>query len=558
MERHIFLGLTLFALIVAVIGCGKKVIQSKADVNEVVAQVNKFVPVQLKFDPSLLDANETEALKKIVQAAMFMDEIFLNQVYSKNEALQIELMDSFGPENEPYLQLFQIMFGPFNRLEEDKPFINNEPKPEGANFYPEDMTKAEFLDWIETHPEDKAEFEDTFTRIVREDGQLKAVPYSEVYDSWLKPAAQLLREAADLTRDASLKKYLLSRADAFLSNDYYQSDMDWMDLESKIEVVIGPYEVYEDKLFNYKAAFEAFVTIVDPVESEKLEVIEQYLDDLERSLPVKDEYKNFNRGSDSPVKVVQEVFSAGDTKAGVQTLAFNLPNDERVRQAKGSKKVMLKNIAEAKFNKIYLPIAQIVLAPEMLPKISFEHWFTHILMHETTHGLGPGIIKRADGTETTVQKMIKETYSAIEECKADVGGMYTFAYLCDQGVFSPELEEGIYPTFLGGIFRSVRFGAEEAHGKANMIAFNFLLEKGGYVYDPVAQKYAIDYEKIRPAIKELLNKLLTIEAEGDYEGAKALIEKYGEMPEHMQQVLTKLDEVPVDIRPEFEVLKLFQ
>jgi hypothetical protein len=558
MERYIFHLFTLLVLMVAAVGCGKKVIESTAEVTEVAAQVNKFAPVHLRFDPKLLDANETAALEKIVQAATFMDEIFLNQVYSQNEALQIELLDNYVPETEPYLQLFQIMFGPFNRLEEDKPFINHLPKPVGANFYPEEMTKSEFLEWIETHPADKAAFEDTFTRIVRKNGNLVAVPYSEAYKVWLKPAAQLLREAAELTQNASLKKYLLSRADAFLSNDYYQSDMDWMDLDSQIEVVIGPYEVYEDKMFNYKAAFEAFVTIVDPVESKKLEVIGQYLNELEQSLPIKDAYKNFNRGVSSPVKVVQEVFSAGDTKAGVQTLAFNLPNDERVRQAKGSKKVMLKNIAEAKFEKIYLPIAQIVLSPEMLAKISFDHWFTHVLMHEATHGLGPGIIKQADGSETTVQKLIKETYSAIEECKADVGGMYTYAYLCNQGVFPAGLEEGIYPTFLGGIFRSVRFGAEEAHGKANLIAFNFILEKGGYSYDPATQTYAVDYLNIRAAVKDLLNKLLTIEAEGDYAGAKALIEQYGKMPEHMQQVLTQLGAVPVDIRPEFEILKILQ
>jgi len=558
MERLIFFISTLLFVIIIVTGCGKKAIESMAEVQEVTAQVNKFAPVHLRYDPQWLNADETAALEKIVQAATFMDAIFLNQVYSQNEALQIELLDNYVPETEPYLQLFQIMFGPFNRLEDDKPFINQHAKPLGANFYPEDMTQAEFLEWIENHPADKALFEDTFTQIIRDGDHLRAVPYSEAYQAWLKPAADLLREAAKLTKNPSLSKYLTSRADAFLSNDYYQSDMDWMDLDSEIEVVIGPYEVYEDKMFNYKAAFEAFVTIVDPIESKKLEVIGHYLDELEHSLPLDDQHKNFTRGTASPVKVVQEVFSAGDTKAGVQTLAFNLPNDERVRQVKGSKKVMLKNIAEAKFEKIYTPIAQIVLSPEMLPRISFDHWFTHVLMHEATHGLGPGMIKQADGSEINVQKLLKETYSVIEECKADVGGMFTFAYLCQKAVFPENMEAGIYPTFLGGIFRSVRFGAEEAHGKANLIAFNFISEKGGYVFDPVAQKYAVDTLKIRPAVLALLNKLLTIQAEGDYDAAKALIEQYGKMPEDMQQVLTKLAQIPVDIRPEFEILKMIQ
>ncbi len=546
----------LFVFIgVVMIGCEKKIIQSKADLAYVTKQAGKFAPVTIKYDVTILNENEAKALKKIVEAAKLMDEIFRRQVYSQNILLRDELAQYQQPEWKPYQDLFEIMFGPFDRLEEDKPFLTNTPKPLGANFYPEDMTKEEFTKWIETHPELKDSLEHTFTRIERKNKKLVVVPYSQAYIAFLGPAAKLLQEAAELTQNASLKRYLNSRAASFLSNDYYQSDMDWMDLDSEIEVVIGPYEVYEDRLFGYKASFEAFVTVVDPVESEKLAIVGQHLDELEQNFPIKDEYKNFRRGKYSPVKVVQEVFSAGDTKAGVQTLAFNLPNDERVREAKGSKKVMLKNIAEAKFNKIYLPIAQTALAESMIPMISFDNWFTHILMHEVSHGLGPGKLVLKDGTETTIQKQLKETYSAIEECKADIGGMFTYAQLCQMGVFPKEQEPGIYPTFLGGIFRSVRFGAAEAHGKANMIAFNFITEKGGYTYDPATEKFAIVDDKIRDAVKALFNTLLTIEAEGNYEGAKQLIEKYSKVPENMQKVLDKLQGIPVDIKPEFEILK---
>ncbi|HDI52047.1 MAG TPA: peptidase [Bacteroidetes bacterium] len=554
MYRSSIILCLLFSTVILA-GCGKKVIQTRADATYVAEQVAKFVPVTIKYDQSLLDENETKALKKIVEAAKYMDEIFLRQVYSKNESIREELMTSTDPSNKPYQELFTIMFGPFDRLAGDKPSLNSTPKPLGANFYPEDMTKEEFNKWLEAHPEDKESFEQTFTLIRRKAGKLVAVPYSEAYKKWLEPAAKLLREAAELTQNLSLKKYLNSRADAFLSNDYYQSDMDWMDLDSQIEVVIGPYEVYEDKLFGYKAAFEAFVTIVDPAESKKLEIVAQHLNELENNLPIKDEYKNFSRGASSPVKVVQEVFSAGDTKAGVQTLAFNLPNDERVREAKGSKKVMLKNIAEAKFNKIYLPIAEIVLDESMLLLVSFERWFTHILMHEVTHGLGPGKLTLADGTETTVQKMLKETYSAIEECKADVGGMYNFAYLCNKGIFPRELEKGIYATYLAGIFRSVRFGVHEAHGRANLIAFNYLFEKGGYVYHETTGKFSVDDTKIRDAVSDLLHQILTIQAEGNYQAAKAMIETYGKMPEIMKKAISKLAHIPVDIRPVFEVLE---
>lgn len=535
-------------------GCEKKAIQTKADATYVAEQVAKFTPVTIKYDRSLLDENETKALKKIVEASKYMDEIFLHQVYSQNEAIRTALMASTEAGDKPYQELFNIMFGPFDRLEENKPFIGSAPKPDGANYYPEDMSREEFNKWIETHPEDKEAFEDTFNLIRREGGKLIAVPYSEAYKKWLELAAELLRQAAEYTRNATLKKYLNSRADAFASNDYYQSDIDWMELDSRIEVVIGPYEVYEDKLFGYKAAFESFVTIVDPVESKKLEIVAEHLNELENILPIKDEYKNFNRGASSPVKVVQEVFSAGDTKAGVQTVAFILPNDERVRESKGSKKVMLKNIAETKFNKLYMPIAEIVLDASTLSLVSFERFFTFILMHEMTHGLGPGKLTLKDGSETTVSKMLKETYSAIEECKADVGGMYTYSYLCKKGVFPAGLEKGIYPTYLAGIFRSVRFGADEAHGRANLIAFNYILEKGGFVYDEAAGKFTVNDAKIRDAVRELLSDLLLLQAEGDYEGAKKFIETYGEIPENMKKVIAKLEHLPADIKPVFEVL----
>lgn len=554
MIRHIGILFLLFAII-AIAGCDNTHIQSKAEVSMVEQQVAKFAPVTIKYSHDLLDENEAKALQKIVEAARYMDEIFLRQAYSQNAAIRDELMNSANPADEPYKTLFDIMVGPFDRLNENKPFINNQEKPAGAAFYPDDITKEEFTQWVENHPADKDTLEHVFTLVERKAGELVAVPYSVAYKKWLDPAAKLLREAAGFTQNESLKKYLNSRADAFASNDYFQSDMDWMDLDSQIELVIGPYEVYEDNLFNFKAAFEAFVTIVDPVESEKLAIVAKYLDELEQSLPIQDKYKNFERGKFSPVKVVQEVFSAGDTKSGVQTLAFNLPNDERVREAKGSKKVMLKNIAEAKFNKIYMPIAQIVLDESMLPKVSFERWFTHILMHETTHGLGPGKVKLPNGDEVLVQKMIKETYSAIEECKADIGGLYTFAHLCQKNVFPAELEPGIYATYLGGIFRSVRFGAESAHGKANMIAFNYISEKGGFVYDAAREKFSVNDRKIRPAVRDLLNTLLTIQAEGNYEGAKSLIEKYAQVPENMKKVLGKLGNVPVDIKPEFEIEK---
>jgi hypothetical protein len=332
--------------------------------------------------------------------------------------------------------------------------------------------------------------------------------------------------------------------------------MDWMDLKDhNIEIVIGPYEVYEDGMFNYKASFESFVTIKDHEESKKLDVFKQYLRDMEIHLPIPDQYKNFERGSESPLAVVNEVFTAGDTKAGVQTLAFNLPNDERVRKAKGSKKVMLKNVAHAKYDKLLIPIAEIVLDPEQMQYVTFNSFFTHSLMHEMSHGIGPGFIK-VDGRDTEVKRELKETYSTMEECKADILGMYNNVFMIEKGVFPSTFEKETYVTFLAGTFRSVRFGINEAHGGGNAIIYNYLLEKGAYEYNETTQKVKVNFEKIGPALRNLANLVLMIQANGDYQGAKDLIAKYVVNSPSLDALRKKLGHLPVDIKPVYEIEKM--
>jgi hypothetical protein len=447
------------------------------------------------------------------------------------------------------------MFGPFDRLDHDKPFYGNEEKPLGANFYPEDITKEEFDNWLKANPNDKESFTSEFTVIKRDGEKLIAVPYSEAYKEKLTKASKLLKEAAEYAENESLKNYLIKRADAFLSNDYYESDMAWMDLKDHtIEIVIGPYEVYEDKLFNYKAAFECFLTIVDPAETEKLKVFKNYLKDMENNLPIPNEHKNFERGSESPIMVVQEVFGAGDTKAGVQTLAFNLPNDERVRKAKGSKKVMLKNIHEAKFEKLLYPIAELVLDKEQLEYVTFDAFFNHTLMHEMSHGLGPGFITK-DGKETEVKKELKETYSTIEEAKADILGMWNNLYMIEKGVYSPDTEKQIWTTFLAGVFRSVRFGIGEAHGGGNAIIYNYMLNNGAYNFNENTKTVSVNYDKAKEVLKNLANELLMIQSLGDYEGAKKLINEYAINSASMKILIDKLATLPVDIKPIFEIEK---
>jgi len=532
------------------------VIRNHLEVSRVQAQMAKLAPVVIDHDRTLLDETETRVLKLLVRAARHLDGIFLDQVYAGNHDLLNALTSSNDPAHRDLLAYFRINFGPFDRLDGDRPFINlDRDKPAGANFYPPDMKKREFTDWLKAHPEDEDAFTSNFTVIRRRGDDLVAVPYAEVYGERLRPAAELMEQAAALTANPSLKAYLLSRAGAFFSNDYFQSDMDWMDLKDhRIEIVIGPYEVYEDNLFGYKAAFEAFVTIVDPEESAKLQRLARHLDAMERGLPIEDRFKNFERGESSPILVVQEVYTAGDTKAGIQTTAFNLPNDERVREAKGSKKVMLKNIARAKFDTCWIPIVNRILSEGDLPFVSFEAYFNHVLMHEISHGLGPGNIV-LDGRKTTVNRELKDAYSTIEEAKADVLGIWNLQMMIAKGEFPADLEKKMYVSYLGGVFRSIRFGIASAHGGGTAIQLNYLMEKGAFVFDGEAVRFHVDLEKIKPAVRELARTLLMIQALGDYEGAVELIKRYRVESPAMKKALARLADVPVDIRPVYAIEK---
>jgi hypothetical protein len=551
----------LLTVVLIFAGCNKQNEQSDNQTSETITveeQIAKFVLTELKYDASILDERQKVVVENLYRASKIMDEIFLDQVYSKNNEVKTNLMAQDSKEAKLQLDLFNIMFGPFNRLEHDAPFIGTNKKPLGANFYPEDMTKEEFEQWIKDHPEDEESFTSEFTMIRRDGEALVAIPYSEYYKDKLTEAAKFLLDAAENADNKTLKNYLTTRAFAFQNNDYFESDMKWMDLsDHDIEIVIGPYEVYEDGLFNYKASFESFLTIKDPVESKKLDVFKTYLRDMEIHLPIPDEHKNFDRGSESPLAVVNEIFTAGDTKAGIQTIAFNLPNDERVRKAKGSKKVMLKNVMEAKFNKLLIPISEIVLDPEQQKYITFDAFFNHSLMHEMSHGIGPGFIT-VDGRETEVKKELKETYSTLEECKADILGIYNNLFMIEKGVYPASFENEIWATELAGTFRSVRFGINEAHGGGNAIIYNYLIENGGFEYNEETEKVRVNFEKAYPVLKELATKLLMIQATGDYQAAKDLIAKYVVNSPSMKTLRDKLNILPVDIKPVYEIEKMYK
>ena len=554
MKRTILL-FSAFLILIALSGCKMEdTIQSNGnEVKMLKDKIAQFAPTEMKYDKSILNEREQMVVKKLYDASLMMDSIYLDQVYTKNDIIAAKLKGSDSEIDKLNLQYFNIVGGPFDRLLDDKPFIGTEKKPAGANYYPSDMTKEEFNNWIKNNPGEEKSFTSTVTVIRKKEGKLVAIPYNEFYKNYLTKAAELLKEAAGYADNPSLKKYLTLRAKAFQSNDYFDSDMAWMDLkDNKIEVVIGPYEVYEDAMFNYKAAFESFLTIKDPVESKKLKIFASYLKDIEKHLPLPEKYKNTKRGSESPIVVANEVYAGGEAHYGVQTLAFNLPNDESVREAKGSKKVMLKNVHEAKFEKLLKPIADIVLDKDQLKYLTFEAFFSHTLMHEMSHGVGPGVIT-INGKKTTVQKELKETYSTLEECKADILGMYNNIFMISKKVYPKKFEQQTYVTFLAGIFRSIRFGINEAHGGGNAIIYNYLLEKGGYLYDAKTKKVSVNFDKIYPALKELANKVLMIQATGNYDDAKAFIEKYAVISPSMEILREELTKLPVDIKPVFQI-----
>ena len=517
--------------------------------SDIEERLARFEPTDLVADVSGLSEDELRVLDLLVQAARSMDEIFLRQVWRGNPELQAALQGAEGPEMAAARAYFTVNFGPWDRLEEMAPFIGEMPHPPGAGYYPEDMTKGEFESWIADHPDEEEAFTSEFTVIRRRADGLVAVPYAEEYRPWLEPAIARLREAAAATDNSSLERFLSLRADAFESDDYYASDVAWMDLDSPVEVTIGPYETYEDGLFGYKAAYEAFVTVALPAESAALEGFKQELPWLERNLPIAEEHKNLDRGTESPIRVVDVLFAGGDTKAGVQTLAFNLPNDERVREAKGSKKVMLRNILRAKFDKILVPIAERVLAPEDAARVSFDAFFNESLHHELSHGLGPGTIE-IDGRETEVRLELKELYSTMEEAKADVMGTYNILALIDKGVMPEDLRETLEATYVAGLFRAARFGVHEAHGQGVVSQFNYLLEKGALEVDSEGLFHAVS-ERFPSAIEALLEEMLMLQARGDYEGTAAFLETYGRASEPLLKAIGRLDDVPVDIRPSY-------
>ena len=525
---------------------------------ELAKKISRFAPTTLTANTARLSLGDRKALKKIIEAARLLDPLFLRQVWSGNDELHKKLEADKSAVGRQRLHYFLINDGPWSRLDENEPFIAGVPsvKPPHANFYPDDVTKDEFNSWLAGLSDSEKEKATGYFYTIRRDagGKLMSVPYNEEYREFLEPAAKLLREASALTTNQTLKDFLSKRADAFSSNDYYASDVAWMDLKGPIDVTIGPYETYEDELFGYKAAFEAYVTLTDAAESAKLQKFSQHLQELENNLPLDARYRNPKLGASSPMRVVNEVFASGEGNNGVQTAAFNLPNDERVVKEKGSARIMLKNVQDAKFNKVLIPITRVVLTTAQQRAVAFDSFFTHILMHELMHGLGPHNITVA-GQATTVRLQLKELYSSIEEAKADVTGLWALQYLIDKGVIGKQMQRTLYTTYLASMFRSVRFGLTESHARGVAMQFNYFTDEGAIKFDAKTGKFSADDARMKEAVRKLTHDVLTIEAEGSYDKAKAILDKYSLIRPEMKGALDRLIEVPVDIEPIFPLAK---
>ena len=510
------------------------------------AAADKLASVEMQADTSYLTDEERKVVNLLIQAADLMNPIYLRQVSADNPRLRDEIVKS---GDKAMLDKFDTFMGPWDEVSDDKPFYGNSTRPAGAGFYPAGLTKEQFDDYLAKHPDQAKALTDPYTVVKRQGDKLVAVPYSQEYKEWLEPAARKLEEAAAITTNPSLKKFLTLRAKAFRTDDYFESELAWMDLkDTPIEMVIGPYETYTDGLYGAKTAFEAFVVLRNPTESSALDVYKSHLRDMEANLPEEEQYKNFKRGFESPISVGDQIRAGGDANHGIQTVAFNLPNDERVREAKGAKKVILQNVLGAKYDRILQPMAGLVLVPADAANVNKRYMYLETLFHELSHSLGPGSIT-VNGQQTTVDKALKDVGSGFEEAKADVTGAYNVLFMMDQGVLPAAEKPQIRAAYVAGLFRAMRFGDTDAHGRGAAMQYRYLRDKGGIVWDADAKRFRIDPAKLDAGIRDLVHDIIHLQGTGDYNGTKAFLAKWAVMDAEAKQVTGEMGHIPVDIHP---------
>ena len=522
--------LVLLFIVIPVLlsNCDQVKRSANVSATEIVEKLDGFVKVELTTDLSILSENERKMIPLLIDVAKIMDDIYWTEAYGDKK----NLMKSLDDQN--LKDFIKINYGPWERLDGNKSFINEiGKKPPGAQFYPEDMTKEEFNNF------ESADKSSLYTLLRRDKNKkLKTIPYHVYYKKELSKAVNLIRKAAELAEDQGLKEYLELRADALLTDEYFESDMAWMDMkDNNIDFVVGPIENYEDALFGYKAAHESFVLIKDKKWSKMLNRFSALLPDLQKALPVEDDYKKETPGTDSDIGVYDVVYHGGDCNAGSKTIAINLPNDEKVQTQKGTRKLQLKNSMQYKFDKILMPISKILVAEDQLKHVKFDAFFENTMFHEVSHGMG---IKNTLNGKGTVRKALKEQYSALEEGKADILGLFLVTKLYEMGEFTGKDLMDNYVTMLAGLFRSSRFGVSSAHGKANMVKFYYFQENGAIVKENNTGMYSVDFDKMTEAMLSLSQKILTIQGNGDYNAARTMIENMGFIRDDLQKDLDRI------------------
>ena len=511
--------------------------------------LGKYAPSEMPFDARELPNQDRAMLKHLIAASQQIDEIFWRQSYRKAVEIRDRLKAAKDPISKQLFRLVMINAGPFDRLEDFKPFYGTETMPPGAGFYPEDLTRKEFEEYVAAHPERREALLSGLTVVKRDGKELKAVPYHEEYAKWLEPAAKELEAAAAASASASFRRYLTSKAKALRDDNYFQTDCDWIDLkDSPYELVLGPFEVYEDQLMGIKTSYEASVAVRDVRESTRLAAYIAHLQELEDNLPYPEADRRKVAGLASPMVVVRDLYRGGDMRVGYQAAATNLPNDPKVHEKKGSKKIFWKNVFEARVDKVILPISKELMEPSQAKLVTARGVFEDVLMHELCHALGPRYVRGTD-EKVPVNQRLGDLYSAVEELKATVAGLVSMAWFFDQGIMPKSTEQEHYASYLGSILRAVRFGVGEAHGQASIVELNFLQERGAIRRDPATARWSVDSSKMRGALRELTGQVLEIERAADRAAAEALFAKYGSISAELSKDLERARSVPVEIEP---------
>ncbi len=514
----------------------------------------KFQHVRMPFQTTGLTTREQQLVRKLVEACGYLESIYWRQ--SDAEALTLyQSLDSSRNRRDIELRTYlRINASRFDLLDQDRPFVGTDPAPPGRGFYPANLTRDQVEQYVKQHPEQKAAIYDQFTIVRWNEGKLEAVPYHIAFRAFLEPAAQALRAAANLSDDAAFAKFLQLRADALLSDDYFPSDLAWLELKNpKFDIIFAPYETYLDGLLGVKGSYGAAVMVRNERESKKLELFQKYVAQIQDALPLAPEDRPSKQGLETPMEVMDNPFRAGDMVHGYQAVADNLPNDPRVHEQKGSKKLFFKNFMDARVNYIILPVARKLMEPKQAAKVSGEGYLLGTIMHEICHGLGPAFARTSSGTsagKVSIREAIGPVYSSLEEAKADATGMFALKWLVDHDALPKSKLEEYYASYVGDLFRTVRFGTAEAHGQAEMMEFNYLSERGA-IRRNANGRYSIDYEKIPGAIADLTQELLEIEATGDRARAENWFKKYDTMPEELKVSLKPVANVPVDMDPVF-------